>query len=39
MTVSYEDFKRFNADPVQTDHLVQYARMVDTTEIAIVIRG
>ena len=38
MTVSYEDFKRFNADPVQTDHLVQYARMVDTTEIAIVFR-
>lgn len=38
VTVSYDDFKRFNADPVQTDHLVQYARMVDTTEVAVVFR-
>jgi len=29
---------RFRADPTQTDQLVQYARMVETAEVAILFR-
>lgn len=38
MAVSYEEFGRFGVDPESTDHLVNFARMLDTSEIAMVIR-
>jgi phosphoesterase RecJ-like protein len=38
MTVSYEQFCDFGVDPKSSDHLVSFARMLDTSEIAIVFR-
>ncbi len=38
MAVSYEDFRRFDVDPEFTDHLVSYARSLDSAEIALVLR-
>lgn len=36
--LSSEDFQRFDVDPNNTDHLVSYVRMLDTAEIAMVLR-
>ena len=38
MTVSFEQFCEFGVDPKNSDHLVSFARMLDTSEIAIVFR-
>jgi phosphoesterase RecJ-like protein len=38
MTVSYEQFRAFDVDPKSSDHLVSFARMLDTAEIAMVFR-
>lgn len=38
MSVSYGDFLRYGVDPEATDHLVTYARMLDSAEIAMVFR-
>lgn len=38
MTVSYEQFLHFGVDPKNSDHLVSFARMLDTAEIAMVFR-
>lgn len=38
MSISYEDFQKFGAEPESTDHLVSYARMLNTAEIAMVFR-
>ncbi len=38
MEVSYEQFQAFGADPKMSDHLVSFARMLDTAEIAMVFR-
>lgn len=38
IAVSYDDCLRFGVNPRETDHLVSYARMLDTAEIAMVIR-
>ncbi|NLJ81264.1 MAG: bifunctional oligoribonuclease/PAP phosphatase NrnA [Firmicutes bacterium] len=38
IAVSYDDFHDFKVVPEQTDHLVNFARMVDTAEIAMVFR-
>ncbi|NLM40819.1 MAG: bifunctional oligoribonuclease/PAP phosphatase NrnA [Firmicutes bacterium] len=38
MAVSSEEFGRFDVDPEMTDHLVSYARMLDSAEIAMVFR-
>ncbi len=38
MTVGYEQFQEFGVDPRNSDHLVSFARMLDTSEIAIVFR-
>lgn len=38
MVVSYEQFQQYGVNPNNSDHLVSYARMLDTAEIAIVFR-
>lgn len=38
LVVSYADFERWGADPAETDQLIQYARMVDTAQIALLFR-
>ena len=38
MSMSYDEFRRFGVDPQNADHLVSYARMLDTAEIAMVFR-
>ncbi len=38
MTVSYEQFLHFGVDPNNSDHLVSFARMLDTAEISLVFR-
>lgn len=38
LALSCEDFKRYRVDPTQFDGLVQYARMVEGCEIAILFR-
>ncbi|HHY10096.1 MAG TPA: bifunctional oligoribonuclease/PAP phosphatase NrnA [Firmicutes bacterium] len=36
--LSYADFKKFGADPQASDQLINYARMVDSAEITMVLR-
>jgi phosphoesterase RecJ-like protein len=38
MAVRYKDFLRYGVDPEMTDHLVSFARMLDSAEIAMVFR-
>ncbi len=38
MTVSFDQFSEFGVDPKNSDHLVSFARMLDTAEIAMVFR-
>ncbi|NMA60452.1 MAG: bifunctional oligoribonuclease/PAP phosphatase NrnA [Firmicutes bacterium] len=38
MSLSYDEFQKFNIPPENTDHLVSYARMLDTAEVAMVFR-
>jgi phosphoesterase RecJ-like protein len=38
MVLSYDQFLEFGVDPRDTDHLVNYARLLDTAEIAMVFR-
>ncbi len=38
MSVSFETFNRFEVNPKDSDHLVSFARMLDTAEIALVFR-
>lgn len=38
LEVSYDDFVRFGAEPSSSDQLIQYARMVDTSRIALLFR-
>lgn len=38
IALSYEEFQQFQLRPEDTDHIVNFARMVETAEIAMVIR-
>lgn len=38
MSLSYKEFEQFGATPEDTDHLVSFARMLDTAEVAMVFR-
>ncbi|NMB02662.1 MAG: bifunctional oligoribonuclease/PAP phosphatase NrnA [Firmicutes bacterium] len=38
IAVGYDDFLRFDVDPKYTDHLVSFVRMLDTCEIAMILR-
>lgn len=38
LALSHEEFKQFPVEPENTDHLVSYARMLDTAEVAMVFR-
>lgn len=38
ISVAYDDFQQFDVRPEETDNLVNYARMVETAEIAFVVR-
>lgn len=38
MSISFEEFEQFDVPPENTDHLVSFARMLDTAEVAMVFR-